>query len=82
MKIYGSTEYFDRDAQTETYYELSVISQWNWSAKTICRKPLSDGYMISYSLRQGNPHKIMTLEDITPEIREQLESRGYTMAGK
>ena len=80
MKIYGSTEYFDRDTQTQTYYELSVISQWDFSAKTICYKPLSNGHMISYSLRQGNPHKNMTLEEITPEIREELESRDYKMA--
>lgn len=37
---------------------------------------------ISYSLRQGNPHKIMTLEDITPEIREELVRMGYKMANK
>lgn len=77
MKIYGSTQYFDRDKETDLYYELNVVSQWDWSAKTICWKNLKDGTLIRYSLRQGNPHKIMTSEDITPEIREELESMGY-----
>lgn len=80
MKVYGSTQYFDREKEEDTYYELSVISQWDWSAKTICYKNLKDGYLISYSLRQGNPHKIMELSDITDEIREELESMGYRMA--
>jgi len=30
MKIYGSTQYFDRDKETETYYQLSVISKWDY----------------------------------------------------
>lgn len=51
MKIYSSTEYFDREKETDTYYELSVISQWDWSAKTICRKTLSDGYIIQFKTR-------------------------------
>lgn len=77
MKIYNSTEYFDREKETELYYELSVVNQWNWSAKTICWNKLSDGTIIRYELRQGNPHKIMSLEDITEEMRRKLTEMGY-----
>jgi hypothetical protein len=82
MKIYGSTEYFDRDKQTETYYQLHVTSQWDFSMKSICYKNLPDGTLIGYNLRQGNPYKQITLEEVTDEMRENLEGRGYRMADK
>lgn len=79
MKIYGSTEYFDREKQTETFLELYVISQWNFSEKGLCRKPLSDGTMISYGIRQGCPFKILKEEDITEEIKNKLKKIGYSI---
>ena len=82
MKIYNSTEYFDRDKQTETYYELVVNSQWDFSTKNLCYKKLSDGHLIGYSIRQGNPYKQLSLEDLTPAMIEELEGMGYKMAEK
>lgn len=82
MKIYGSTEYFDREKQTETYYELVVTSQWDFSMKSLCFKKLSDGHLIGYNIRQGNPYKQLSLDDLTPEMIEELECRGYRMSDK
>lgn len=79
MRIFGSTEYFNRDKQTETFLELYVISQWDFSQKGLFRKPLTDGTMIFYGIRQGCPFKILKHEDISEEIKTELIEKGYSI---
>lgn len=76
MKIYGSTEYFDRDKQTDTYLELFVVSQWDFSQRGLCFKTI-DNSTISFGIRQGNPFKVLKKEDITEEVKTELINRGY-----
>jgi len=81
MKIYQSTTHVQEPIGTR-YYQLNVISQWDWHRKACCYK--GD---ISYSLWKcvrisDTESRIEIVSDLTNEIREELIEMGYTLAGR
>lgn len=84
MEIFGSTSYIDLSKQKESWYQLRVTNQWEWGIKSICSKPLSDGYIIYYHLKYNTPkstdsYKSEIVLDITNEIKEELTKMGYKL---
>lgn len=80
MKIYGSTQYVDPATNGE-WYQVDVISQWDWSTKAICFKILGK-QLIPYCFRKHvatSPRSSQTtlIEAPTEEMKKELISMGY-----
>lgn len=83
MEILGSTQYIDLQKQKEQWYQLSVISQWDWSTKAVCFSYV-DNTLISYCLNlctpvSNNTYKTEKIEVLTDEMKNFLLSNGYSV---
>lgn len=84
MEILGSTQYVDLSKQKDSWYQLNVTNQWDWTTKSICNKPLSDGNVINYHLKLNTPisndsYKSETVTELTEEMKDILKKRGYNV---
>ncbi len=85
MEIYGSTIWVNPE-ETKEWYQLRVISQWDWDSKAICFQNL-DGHIIGYKLmhctvQQSSMYQCKTVDIITDEMKEELINQGYTISNK
>ena len=83
MEILGSTQYVDLRIQNEPWYQLSVISQWDWSTKAVCYS-YAGNVLISYCLYKCIPasddtYKQEVVKELTNEMEEILISMGYSL---
>lgn len=87
MEILNSTEYVDLKKQKESWYQLNVINQWDWSTKPVCFQELPDGHLIKFCLKKYTPltDKMCQgelVEELTEEMRTALDEMGYIIAKK
>jgi hypothetical protein len=87
MEIYGSTIWVNPE-ETKEWYQLQVISQWDWDSKAICFKQIGND-IISYKLchhiadAEKQPYlSCNTVDIITDEMKEELINQGYTISNK
>ena len=83
MEILGSTQYVNLEIQKEQWYQLAVISQWDFSLKSVCYK-YSESTLINYCLQLCTPisndrYNTKKIESLTDEMKEILLSKGYSL---
>lgn len=84
MKILGTTEYVDYSVQQEPWYQLSVISQWDWDIKPVAFK---NGF--SYSLEyfyevfpERGSATFIHVDILTDEMKTELINMGYVLSSR
>ena len=87
MVIHDSSVWIEPKIIKE-WYQLKVISQWDWDSKAICFKQISND-IISYKLchyiadAEKQPYlSCNTINIITDEMKEELLKQGYTLSDK
>ena len=83
MKIFESTQYVNSHERKQPWYNLSIVSQWDWKTDTVCYNSL-DGVFISYRLNLNtktseNSWHSEIIENLTEEMKQELIKMGYTL---
>ena len=83
MEILGTTQYVHLETQTESWYQLSVINQWDWSKKAVCYREAGNctiGYVL-YKCTKTSNHSFdqELIEVLTDEMKAELINNGYSL---